>query len=132
MSKTASAAASPSSPARSAARTPVPTAARSIPWETALTERAATAILDLEPVAGVTPAQLDISRIELPARLRPTASVGVLDITEFFGDTTGGVRTYLLEKAKYVQRRPELRQVLGQYVTYRLGRRLRTLPYLTG
>jgi alpha-1,6-mannosyltransferase len=38
--------------------------------------------------------------------------VGVLDITEFFGDTTGGVRTYLLEKAKYVQRRPELRQVL--------------------
>ena len=36
----------------------------------------------------------------------------MLDITEFFGDTTGGVRTYLLEKAKYVQRRPELRQVL--------------------
>jgi DNA repair protein RecO (recombination protein O) len=27
--------------------------------------------------------------------------------------------------------RAELRQVLGQYVTYRLGRRLRTLPYLT-
>ncbi|HEX6670053.1 MAG TPA: glycosyltransferase [Gemmatimonadales bacterium] len=36
----------------------------------------------------------------------------MLDITEFFGDTTGGVRTYLLEKAKYVQRRPDLRQVL--------------------
>jgi DNA repair protein RecO (recombination protein O) len=28
--------------------------------------------------------------------------------------------------------RAELRQVLGQYVTYRLGRRLRTLPYVTG
>jgi DNA repair protein RecO (recombination protein O) len=27
--------------------------------------------------------------------------------------------------------RAELRQLLGQYVTYRLGRRLRTLPYLT-
>jgi DNA repair protein RecO (recombination protein O) len=27
--------------------------------------------------------------------------------------------------------RTELRQVLGQYVTYRLGRRLRTLPYVT-
>jgi DNA repair protein RecO (recombination protein O) len=27
--------------------------------------------------------------------------------------------------------RGELRQVLGQYVTYRLGRRLRTLPYVT-
>ena len=36
----------------------------------------------------------------------------MLDITEFFGETTGGVRTYLLEKARYVQRRPELRQVL--------------------
>ncbi|MGH7580705.1 MAG: glycosyltransferase family 1 protein, partial [Gemmatimonadales bacterium] len=36
----------------------------------------------------------------------------MLDITEFFGDTTGGVRTYLLEKAKYVQRNPALRQVL--------------------
>jgi alpha-1,6-mannosyltransferase len=94
------------------ARIFVPTAGPSIPWGTALTERAATAILDLEPVAGVTPVPLDISRIELPPRLRPTASVGVLDITEFFGDTTGGVRTYLLEKAKYVQRHPELRQVM--------------------
>lgn len=28
--------------------------------------------------------------------------------------------------------RAELRQVLGQYVTYRLGRRLRTLPYVVG
>jgi alpha-1,6-mannosyltransferase len=72
----------------------------------------ATGILDLEPVAGAAPAALDISRIELPPRLRPAASVGVLDITEFFGDTTGGVRTYLLEKAKYVQRNPWLRQVL--------------------
>ena len=60
----------------------------------------------------MTPAPLDISRIELPPRLRPSASVSVLDITEFFGDTTGGVRTYLLEKARYVQRRPDLRQVL--------------------
>jgi len=95
-----------------AARVPAPTAARSIPWETALTERAATGILDLEPVAGAPPAALDIARIELPPRLRPAASVGVLDITEFFGDTTGGVRTYLLEKAKYVQRNSALRQIL--------------------
>jgi DNA repair protein RecO (recombination protein O) len=28
--------------------------------------------------------------------------------------------------------RAELRQVLGQYVTYRIGRRLRTMPYLSG
>jgi alpha-1,6-mannosyltransferase len=49
---------------------------------------------------------------ELPGRLRPSAGLSVLDITEFFGETTGGVRTYLLEKARYVQRRPSLRQVL--------------------
>ena len=36
----------------------------------------------------------------------------MLDITEFFGDTTGGVRTYLLEKARYVQRRDGLRQTI--------------------
>jgi alpha-1,6-mannosyltransferase len=36
----------------------------------------------------------------------------VLDISEFFGETTGGVRTYLLQKARYVESRPALRQVL--------------------
>ncbi|HEX3234479.1 MAG TPA: glycosyltransferase [Gemmatimonadales bacterium] len=36
----------------------------------------------------------------------------MLDITEFFGDTTGGVKTYLLQKARYVQRRPRLRQTI--------------------
>jgi alpha-1,6-mannosyltransferase len=44
--------------------------------------------------------------------LRPEAELGVLDISEFFGETTGGVRTYLLQKARYVQRHPTLRQVL--------------------
>jgi alpha-1,6-mannosyltransferase len=53
----------------------------------------------------------DISRRVLPPRLRPDA-LGVLDISEFFGETTGGVRTYLLQKARYVETRPELRQVL--------------------
>jgi alpha-1,6-mannosyltransferase len=36
----------------------------------------------------------------------------VLDISEFFGETTGGVRTYLLQKARYVESRRDLRQVL--------------------
>lgn len=36
----------------------------------------------------------------------------MLDITEFYGDTTGGIRTYLREKAEYVEARPSLRQVL--------------------
>jgi alpha-1,6-mannosyltransferase len=44
--------------------------------------------------------------------LRPAAQLGVLDITEFFGETSGGVRTYLLQKARYVEARPTLRQVL--------------------
>jgi alpha-1,6-mannosyltransferase len=70
-------------------------------------------MLDLEVVAPAgARASLDISRLELPPRLRPAARLGVLDITEFFGETTGGVRTYLLQKARYVQRRPELRQAI--------------------
>src|SRR6185503_4136295 len=68
---------------------------------------------DLEVIATAgTRASLDISRIELPPRLRPGAALGVLDITEFFGETTGGVRTYLLQKARYVQRRASLRQTI--------------------
>ena len=68
---------------------------------------------DLEVIATAgTRASLDISRIELPPRLRPGAALAVLDITEFFGETTGGVRTYLLQKARYVQRRTELRQTI--------------------
>jgi alpha-1,6-mannosyltransferase len=67
-------------------------------------------MLDLEVIASAgARASLDISRLELPSRLRPTADLGVLDISEFFGDTTGGVRTYLLQKARYIQRRPALR-----------------------
>lgn len=35
-----------------------------------------------------------------------------LDITKFFGETTGGIRTYLLEKAKYVARQPGLAHIV--------------------
>ncbi|MEP6571139.1 MAG: glycosyltransferase [Gemmatimonadota bacterium] len=55
---------------------------------------------------------IDLSRIEPPPILRPGASLSVLDITKYFGDATGGIRTYLLEKARYVGLHPELRQVL--------------------
>lgn len=44
--------------------------------------------------------------------LRPRATLGVLDCSEWFGPTSGGVRTYLLQKAAYVEARPSLRQVL--------------------
>jgi alpha-1,6-mannosyltransferase len=68
----------------------------------------------LFPSANHTAAfRLDLGRTELPRhRLRPKAEVGVLDITKWFGDTSGGVRTYLLQKARYVEARPDLRQVL--------------------
>jgi hypothetical protein len=45
----------------------------------------------------------------LPPVLRPDAELSVLDISEYFGETSGGVRTYLVHKARYVEaRRPEL------------------------
>lgn len=43
---------------------------------------------------------------------RPGATLGVADVTEWFGETSGGIRTYLLEKGRYVAARPWLRQAL--------------------
>jgi alpha-1,6-mannosyltransferase len=95
-----------------AARIPVPTAIRSTRSGTALTDRAICTAPDLDLFAGGDLGEsLDISRSALPARLRPD-SLGVLDISEFVGEETGGVRTYLLQKARYVESRPDLRQVL--------------------
>jgi alpha-1,6-mannosyltransferase len=84
----------------------------STPLGIALTEPAVWTLPDLESFAGAeAAASLDISQCTLPPRLRPGA-LGVLDISEFFGETTGGVRTYLLQKARYVEARSDLRQVL--------------------
>jgi alpha-1,6-mannosyltransferase len=55
---------------------------------------------------------LDLSRLAFPAPLRTGGALTILDITKFFGDATGGIRTYLLAKATYVQAHRELRQVL--------------------
>lgn len=108
----ATAADSPFPPRPGAARIPASTAVPSTRSGTALTEPAVWTLPDLETFAGADAAgSLDISRSTLPERLRPDA-LGVLDISEFFGETTGGVRTYLLQKARYVEARPELRQVL--------------------
>ncbi len=43
----------------------------------------------------------------LKPRLRENAEHRLLDVTEWFGDTTGGIRTYLMEKARYVSAHPE-------------------------
>jgi alpha-1,6-mannosyltransferase len=53
-----------------------------------------------------------LGRDPLPAPLRAGASFCVLDATEWFGDTSGGIRTYLLQKGHYVASRRTLRQVL--------------------
>ena len=55
---------------------------------------------------------IDIAGSPLPVPLRPDSTLGILDISEYVGEFTGGVRTYLAEKARYVSRRPNLRQVL--------------------
>jgi alpha-1,6-mannosyltransferase len=64
------------------------------------------------PDAQIEAGRLDLSHLTLPPLLRPAASRSVLDITEFYGETTGGIRTYLREKALYVEARPKLRQIL--------------------
>lgn len=56
---------------------------------------------------------VDIGNNELPeGQIRPDAELGVLDITKWFGETSGGVRTYLLQKARYVESQQNLRQVM--------------------
>ena len=94
------------------ARIPAQIAAPSTRSGTVLTDPAVCAPAELDLVGGIdSQPSLDISQRVLPPRLRP-GSLGVLDISEFFGETTGGVRTYLLQKARYVESRPDLRQVL--------------------
>ena len=78
---------------------------------------------DLFPPDEAT-APIDLSRTALPAPLRRAAELSVLDITEFFGRTSGGIRTYLLQKAQYVEERDHLSQVLvvpGAYHSQQLG-----------
>lgn len=54
----------------------------------------------------------DLARSVLPARPPTAPRRSVLDISEFFGDTSGGVRTYLSEKARYVEESSDLRQTI--------------------
>ena len=56
--------------------------------------------------------EIDLARAVLPAPLRPSAHLAVLDASEYYGETSGGVRTYLMQKSRYVAARPALRQVL--------------------
>ncbi len=71
----------------------------------------ATPALHARPSRAPGAARLRPGRDPLPPTLRPGA-FGVLDITEWFGETSGGIRTYLLQKARYVAARPWLRQTI--------------------
>jgi alpha-1,6-mannosyltransferase len=64
------------------------------------------------PDAQIKADRFDLSSIVLPPLLRPAARRSVLDITEFYGETTGGIRTYLREKTRYVEAHPQFRQTL--------------------
>jgi alpha-1,6-mannosyltransferase len=55
---------------------------------------------------------LDLRRASLPPLSRPHARLGVLDTTEWFAPTSGGIRTYLLQKEQYIADRPWLRHAL--------------------
>jgi alpha-1,6-mannosyltransferase len=55
---------------------------------------------------------MNLAATPLPSPQRPDARLTVLDVTKWFGETSGGVRTFLLEKGEYVRKRPHLRQVL--------------------
>lgn len=48
----------------------------------------------------------------LPPRHRPWARRRVLDVTEYFGHASGGVRTYLLAKAEWIAQQADLAHAL--------------------
>jgi alpha-1,6-mannosyltransferase len=68
-------------------------------------------------VAPLAPAEsdripLDLLRAPLPPVTRPQATLAVLDSTEWFAPTSGGIRTYLLQKERYIASRSWLRHAL--------------------
>ena len=63
------------------------------------------------PPRGLFGLNLDLRSAPLPAPQREGA-LGVLDITEYVGETSGGIRTYLEAKAAWVGAHPDTRQTL--------------------
>ncbi len=56
--------------------------------------------------------RLQLDRAPLPAIDRPDATTAILDVTKWFGETSGGVKTYLLEKARWAASHPTVRHTL--------------------
>ena len=59
---------------------------------------------------GLSPRRL--LRLTSPPFPRPDSPLGVLDVTKYYGETTGGVRTYIDQKSAYVAAHPSLRHVV--------------------
>jgi len=51
-------------------------------------------------------------RLTSPPPVRPDSTLSVLDVTKHYGETTGGVRTYIDQKSAYVAAHPPLRHVV--------------------
>ena len=61
---------------------------------------------------GLLRLNIDLGRAPLPAPLRSGAELTVLDITEYFSATSGGIRTYLLAKGAWVGAQARYRQIV--------------------
>jgi alpha-1,6-mannosyltransferase len=70
------------------------------------------ALLATEPNNAFCARALNIGRDPLPTVSRRDGQLTILDVTKWFGETSGGVRTYLEQKSAYVARRSNLRHVL--------------------
>jgi alpha-1,6-mannosyltransferase len=67
--------------------------------------------------------RLDLAHDPLPAITRPGATA-ILDVTKWFGETSGGVKTYLTEKARWAARSANVRHALvipGPFDTLSVG-----------
>lgn len=62
--------------------------------------------------AAVADRPLHLDRSPLPPPLGAGSAFTVLDITKSYGETSGGVKTYLREKGRYVSQRSGLRHVV--------------------
>src|SRR5437879_9067403 len=78
----------------------------------ALPRRNAFECLRRSPGLIVRAMHIQLGRDPLPPVNRRPGQIAVLDVTKWFGETSGGVRTYLEQKSAYVATRPWLRHVL--------------------
>jgi alpha-1,6-mannosyltransferase len=65
---------------------------------------------DVTALANARP--LSLSRDPLPVPDRPAAPTAIMDVTKWFGETSGGVKTYLVEKSRWASRSLDVRHTM--------------------